>query len=221
MLSVLFILPYQLMMAYGVLTLAGFWASPSASSSRDIPEPLFLTFGLAIPLVSWIFSTFSAFSAWTVPLALTLPVSLGFLYTSAQSAASAGNQDQRALEDADLQEADRKIASDPRDASAYWSKAQVYERQGRFELALIFYEKTHEISDRTLPAPELADIRERLEHALARRRDNQSRRAGGWRPDALFLACGFAYFLWNWVYAVNLCSLMLFIHWLRADVREA
>jgi len=60
------------------------------------------------------------------------------------------------------------------------------------------YQKAHELSDRTLPAPELADIRDRLEHAIAQRPAPPDRLSfAGVSPklrlETFFLAIGLAY----------------------------
>lgn len=209
-----FFFPYQLMMLYGIVTLASCWAW-TATAPRRVNDALLLAFGLVIPVCAWILTLF-------VPVFFFLmPLSLGFLYLKISSEEAVHLEAEDSLHREDLEHAQRQLEADDKNAAAHWAKAQVYERRGENAKALESYERAHELDQRTIPVAEMEDIRARIGHRLDEERAGDSpagrlaRLVGSVRLEGVFFAVGLAYLLWNSVFAVNLMSLMLFLRWFR------
>ncbi len=206
------VIPYEVLMIFGMGVIGCFWASPTATPRR-IPEIQFAVFGLALPCGAWLFSLFYP------PVSAVLPLSFGWLYWLVNSQEAQGHAGEARMLEESLAASLRMIAEDSTNAAAYCSLAQISEKRGQHALALELYRKAHKADGRALPAAELEDLTARLEEAA---RAGELRK--GLRPkiphveNILFLV-GLTYFFWSASFAVNLCSVMLFIRWLRGDLR--
>ena len=67
------VIPYEILMIFGMTVIGCFWAAPAATP-RQIPELPFAIFGLALPFGAWLFSLFYP------PISAILPLSLGWLF---------------------------------------------------------------------------------------------------------------------------------------------
>ena len=200
----------QGLMLYGILGLASHWGflNIRQRQDREIPDAWFVVLGLMLPVAGWLMSFFIA------PAALVIPVSLAVLFLHTAGHESLGAHRENSGRDAELREAERMLQADSRNAAAYWTKAEIYERRGDYVEAFRNYRRAHQLSDLMVSARHLADIKERLEY-LAQTGSGQ---AGGLQlslEHLLFLA-GLGLGFWNWVYAVEVCSLMLFLGWLHS-----
>lgn len=202
--NLLLAIPYQLMMIYGILTLVSYWA---AGDTREIGEPLYLVFGVALPVAGWGMTFFAP------PFSLLTPLSVGFLYALGRRRQH--HDDKRLLRrwERDLADAERMIEADPQNAAAVWAKAKLLESRGRFDSALDYYERAHALSSRTVTAHELEEIRFRVESARAR--EKASTGGAGRFLEWSFLAAGLATLPHNWIMGLNLCGLMIFLSWFR------
>lgn len=205
------VIPYEIMMIFGMASIGCYWAAPIATPRR-IPEALFAVLGLAVPCAGWLFSLFYP------PAAVLTPLSFGWIYWLVSSEESLGLAGEKRLLEDELAHSLRMLAEDSSNAAAYCSLAQICEKRGQPGLALDLYRRANKADARTLPTPEFEDLAERLEPAARagpqRRRPLKIPRV----ENVLFLA-GLSYIFWNLSFAVNLCSVMLFIRWLRGDPR--
>lgn len=201
--NLLLAVPFQLMMVYGVLELVSYWA---AGDTRDLGEPMFLAFGVALPVAGWGMTFFA-------PLfSLATPFSLGVLYFVGRRRQAHDDRRIRERWQKELAEAERMIERDPENAAAVWAKGKLLETRGRHELALDYYERAHALSSRTVTAQELEEIRYRLESARLPGHGSGAGKVLEWA----FLAAGLAYLPQNWIMGLDLCGLMLFLSWFRS-----
>ena len=216
--DVLVFAAYQVVMVYGLCGLASFWGfiHLRQAGDRDIPDLLFLALGLLGPMAGMALS-------FILPAALfVLPVCLGLLYWITNSSEDETARMQAALDHEDMARADAQIMADQGNAAAYWGKAEVCERQGRYAQALTNFRLAHELCDRMASPDEMADIEARLAHLMeaAEAERPGGAPAGPPRPRWLGLErylfyVGLPLVLWNWKYALNVCAVMAFLRWLR------
>jgi len=201
----------QGLMLYGILGLASHWGflHLRQRQDRDISDAWFVVLGLILPVVGWMLSFF-------IPMtALVLPVSLVLLFLRTTGYDGLGARRETAGHDAELAQAQRMLQDDSRNAAAYWTRAEVCERRGDYVEAYRNYRRAHELSDLMVSARQLADIKERLV-CLAQTGSGAPAEGLQLRPEHLFVAVGLLLGFWNWVYAVEVCSLMLFLGWLHS-----
>ncbi|MFH1726186.1 MAG: hypothetical protein ABII00_16375 [Elusimicrobiota bacterium] len=211
--SITAFLIYQLAMLYGIVYLAScfYWSPP-----RGMPVGEFMVFGLSVPIAVWLLSMLLAPSC-----ALLMPVSLGYLYWRAAAPAARMRLQETSDMEEEFQAADRAISRDPDNAAAYAAKAEILEKKKAWQPALECYEKAHALSDRTVTAPELDEIRERLqdeireEQARPREQSRLTDYLAATVLELVFLVVGAALFFWNWAMGLNVVSLMLFATWCK------
>ena len=201
----------QGLVLYGVLALASHWGflHLGQSREREIPDAWFVVLGLMLPVAGWFLSFF-------VPAAaLVLPASLAVLFLRIAGHSGLGAHRESTGHDAELGGAERMLQADSRNAAAYWTKAEICERRGDYVEAYRNYRRAHELSDQMVTARQLADIKERLE-CLAQNGSGGEAGEFPLRLEHLLFVAGLALGLWSWVYAVEVCSLMLFLGWLHS-----
>ncbi|MBI3550234.1 MAG: tetratricopeptide repeat protein [Elusimicrobia bacterium] len=208
---------YQAIMLYGIGSLVSvfLWGG-----TREVSEGLWLVLGVAIPIASWLFSTFAAEST------IIMPAGLGILFVLLLFRGLIDGAAQRSLWRQEHRSAEQLIDQDPKNAAAYWAKARTYEAQGSYSRALENFERAHKLSERTVSSMEMEDIRDRLEHQMSQRR--RFFISGPLRLlkkalslEAILFVVGLSFSQWSVVSSINICSLMLFNLWFRSRERHA
>ena len=209
--SVISFVACQGLMLYGVFALASHWGFLNIRQRHDqeIPDAWFVVLGLMLPVAGWLMSFFIPAAA------LILPASLAVLFLRTAGHESLGAHREATGHSAGLGEAERMLQADSRNAVAYWTKAEICERRGDYVEAYRNYQRAHQLSDFMVSARQLADIKERLEYLAQTASRSQ---AGGLqlRLEHLLFLAGLVLGFWSWVYAVEVCSLMLFLGWLHS-----
>ncbi len=199
-------IPYQCLMLYGIFGLVSHWGH---DSTRGISGPLYLVFGVIVPVTGWLISTL-------VPAAFfVIPCSLGFLVASTRRGDQRDRRSDAVLREEDRDAAYRMIVADAANAAGYWALGKAFEAERHYEAALQQYRRAHELSDRTISVPEMKDISERLEDAIAFDKAKAKDAGGHVRLEPMLFAAGLLLAWWNWVFALNVCSVMAFLSWFR------
>lgn len=212
---------YQVLMFYGIVCLVSYWSfiHIREAHDQDIPDFWFMVFGLVLPAIGWLLSVLWA------PGGFVLPASLAILYLRAKVVDGELARLRQELDGEDLAQARRLIAADERNAAGFWALAKLRERQGIFQEALDNYRRAHSLCQRTVTPDEMSEIEIRLADLL----ETQRLDAGGGRPgtpaaarrwqrrlQAACIGLGTLFIFSNWIYAVNVCVLMLFLRWLHS-----
>lgn len=212
--AVFIFIGYQIVMLYGIGSLAAYfcWRPP-----RHIPQGEFAVLGVCLPIAGWLLSF--AYRPFCFVTALSLGV-LFFRYASVE-------KEVREQEDAEsedlLRGAEEAIAQDPGNAMGYVTKGEVLEKRRDWHGALKAFETAHKLSDRTVSAPELDEIRQRLQDAalLTKGKPSKPAWASAYQTmtvvEKVFIGVGAALCLLNYAMGINVASVMLFVHWCKKD----
>ena len=130
------VIPYEILMIFGMTVIGCFWAAPAATP-RQIPELPFAIFGLALPCGAWLFSLFYP------PISAILPLSLGWPFWLVSSREALGRAGEAAMLEADLAGSLRLLADDSGNSAAYCTLSQISEKRGHPSLALELYRRAH------------------------------------------------------------------------------
>lgn len=213
---------YNGMMVYGLSSLASYWGfiHLRPKGSREIPDMTFCILGMALPAVGWL-------GCFVTPWAVfVLPGSLGLMWLMAERRERRAERTLAAMRGQEIAHAERMIAEDAGNASAHWARAQACERGGDLGEALRSYRRASALCQKTLPEGELEEIETRLTAAMAE---------GGagsvpWEEPAVLkrlrwlemtwvlAVLGSLLAFWNWAWAVNVVSTMVFLRWLHGEM---
>lgn len=198
-------------MFVGVLCLAGHWTSEREATGGL----LFLGLGLVVPMASW------ALGFAIPPALLALPVSLAVLAALLERERRQGEGWAKSQADAELAAANARLEADPGDGAALELRARILERKGAYLAALDDYDAAHRASDRSLPEPELRQIRERLKALAAEEGTGRAESPElGWAwLEAGFLGAGLLCVPAEPLRGAALASIFAFLLWLRRHQR--
>lgn len=158
-------IPYHLVMLYALGSIAVAW---SWGGKRGIPDWALGLIGLAVPMGTWVLSAFFSWVA-LVPAAVQ-----GGLWWWAVEREKSEEAALKSLRDEEREAVLARLADAPDDGAARLALAQSLEREGALDAALVQYEAAHRLSDRMLPEPALAQVRERLAHEREARKSSRA-----------------------------------------------
>ncbi len=200
---------YMIPLILGCARLVIYWANGGV---KGIPELRFTVLGMVIPVAT---GGMSMLLPW---FSLLLPSSLFLLYILSTKEDGLSDKLMEAQLESDLTLADRRIREDPKNAAAYWARGRALESMGKKDAALESYRRAHEMSSHTISRPEWEHIQSRLEdYDISQKNSSDLRAIDRWEPifENIFLSVGILLFSINWLMALNLCSLMFALKWLR------